>query len=75
MAAAGRETKPRVTNLRRRDWFQLTGRGAATFGSADLDQVDHVLVLEQLQDLDFSQSRDWKLKTEKPEKNVHLDYN
>lgn len=67
MAATSQDRKPRVTKLRRRDSFQLTGRGA-TFGSADLDQVDHVLVLEQLQDLDFSQSRDRKLKTEKPEK-------
>lgn len=33
-----------------------------TFGSADLYQVDHILVFEQLQDLDLSESRDRELK-------------
>lgn len=33
-----------------------------TFGSADLNQIDHILMFEQLQDLDLSQSCDWELK-------------
>lgn len=37
-----------------------------TFGSADLNQVDHILMFEQLQDLDLSQSCDWEL-TKQPQ--------
>lgn len=33
-----------------------------TFGSADLNQIDHILMFEQLQDLNLSQSCDWELK-------------
>lgn len=33
-----------------------------TFGSADLYQIHHILMFEQLQDLDLSQSCDRKLK-------------
>lgn len=33
-----------------------------TFGSANFDQINHIFVFEQLQNLDFSQSRYWELK-------------
>lgn len=66
-ASQGR--KGAVTKLRRHGSFQRLGWGP-TFGSADLYQVDHVLVLEQLQDLNFPQSRDWELKRWKPELNL-----
>lgn len=66
MEATGKEKKDAVTTLRRHDSLQLQCWGP-TFGSADLYQVDHVLVFEQLQDLDFSQSRDWELETERPQ--------
>lgn len=39
-----------------------TRPGGPTFGSADLDQVHHVLVLQQLQDFDLPQSRDGELE-------------
>lgn len=40
------------------DW----GHATPTFGSADLNQIDHILMFEQLQDLDLSQGSDWELK-------------
>lgn len=40
------------------DW----GHVIPTFSSADLNQIDHILMFEQLQDLDLSQSCDWELK-------------
>lgn len=38
------------------------GHVTPTFSSADLNQIDHILMFEQLQDLDLSQSCDWELK-------------
>jgi len=36
--------------------------GCGGFGAADLDQIHHVLVLQQLQDADLSQGRDGELR-------------
>lgn len=33
-----------------------------TFGPADFNQIDHILMFEQLKYLDFPQSCDWELQ-------------
>ena len=41
------------------NWYDSN---VVTFRAADFNQIDHILMIQKLQNLDFTQSSDWELK-------------
>ena len=49
----------RAADFNHRWWYDSN---VVTFRAADFNQIDHILMIQKLQNLDFTQSSDWELK-------------